>query len=156
MQKRKVPLHWTRTYGPPPEILISRMTQRVFICDQNEVENNFIKSESLFDPFLAPKRPFFEFFGLFWLILQRFRFSLLGGARARQYTQNDGKTHLCLNIKSNFGCDVILKCFRAKNDIFVHLRTYLENQGIWSKIAISGIGRNFCHIAEISIFPYPE
>ena len=51
--------------GGPPEILISRMTQRVITYDQNEVENNFIKSESLFDHYLEPKRPFSKF----WPIL---------------------------------------------------------------------------------------
>ena len=60
--------------GPPPEILISRMTQRVIIYDQNEVENNFIKSESLFDPFLEPKRPYFEFLAYFGLFYSGFAF----------------------------------------------------------------------------------
>ena len=42
--------------------------QRGFTHDQNDLENDFIKSESLFDPFWVPKTTFFEFlayFGLF-------------------------------------------------------------------------------------------
>ena len=35
--------------------------QRGFIYDQKDLENTFIKSESLFDPFLAPKRRFSNF-----------------------------------------------------------------------------------------------
>ena len=60
--------------GGPPEILISSMTQRVIICDQNELENNFIKSESLFDPFLAPKRHYFDFLAYFGLFYSGFAF----------------------------------------------------------------------------------
>ena len=60
--------------GPPPEILTSRMTQRVIIYDQNEVENNFTKSESLFDPFLEPKRHYFEFLAYFGLFYSGFAF----------------------------------------------------------------------------------
>ena len=51
--------------------------QRGFIYDQKDLENTFIKSESLFDPFWVPKTTFFEFFGLFSLIFEWLRFSLL-------------------------------------------------------------------------------
>ena len=39
--------------------------QRGFISDQKDLENTFIKSESLFDHYLEPKRPFSKF----WPIL---------------------------------------------------------------------------------------
>ena len=46
-----------------------------------------------------------------------------------------------------------LNQFRAKNDNMGHLGTYLQN------LKANGQNpsrRNFCHIAEISFFPYPE
>ena len=45
------------------------ITQKGIIYDQNELLNEFIKSESLFDPFWVPKTTFFEnlaYFGLFF------------------------------------------------------------------------------------------
>ena len=68
------------------------------IYDQNELLNEFIKSESLFDPFLVPKTTFFKISGNFGLIYSGFAFRFQR-ARARQYTQNDRKEHLCRKIK---------------------------------------------------------
>ena len=80
------------------KFLISESTQRGIIYDQNDLENHFLKSESLFDHYLEPKRHF-QNFGQFWLNFHRLRFSLPDGVRARQYTQNDRKEHLCRKIK---------------------------------------------------------
>ena len=44
-----------------------RNVQRVFIYDQKDLKNDFIKSESLFDPFWVPKTTFFEFLAYFRL-----------------------------------------------------------------------------------------
>ena len=49
-------------------------TQRGFIYDQNDLENDFIKSESLFDPFLVPKTTYFEFLAYFRLFSSGFAF----------------------------------------------------------------------------------
>ena len=44
--------------GPLSKVLLSESTQRGIIYDQNDLENHFIKSESLFDHYLEPKRHF--------------------------------------------------------------------------------------------------
>ena len=50
--------------------------------DQNEPLNKFIKSESLFDPFLVPKTTFFEKLAYFGLFSTGFAFRFYG-ARVR-------------------------------------------------------------------------
>ena len=66
-------------------------------------------------------------------------------ARARQYTQNDRKEHLCRKVKKYFGFDVFLKEFREENDIFAHMGAYVifkgilvENRNFWLNLEISG------------------
>ena len=51
--------------------------QRGFIYHQKDLENTFIKSESLLDPFWVPKTTFFEFFGSFYSV---FFIALSGGS----------------------------------------------------------------------------
>ena len=63
-----------------------------------DLKNDFIKSESLFDPFGYLKRHFSKFWPIS-AFFDRLRFSLISSARARQYTQNDCKEHLCRKPK---------------------------------------------------------
>ena len=46
--------------GPNPPSIYD-ITQKGIIYDQNELLNEFIKSESLFDPYMEPKRHFSKF-----------------------------------------------------------------------------------------------
>ena len=62
-----------------PKFLISESPQRGIIYGQNYLENNFIKSESLFDHYLEPKRHFLKF----WPILASFSPASLFGSRGR-------------------------------------------------------------------------
>ena len=64
---------------------------------QNLMENETIKSDFEFAHIRHTYGTFFDIWAKFPLFLpnfQRFRFSLLRGARARQYTQNDRQSHL--------------------------------------------------------------
>ena len=49
------------------EFSIFTKVQRGLVYDQKDLENTFIKSESLFDPFWVPKTTFFEFLAYFRL-----------------------------------------------------------------------------------------
>ena len=49
-------------------------TQEVFIYDQKDLKNDFIKSESLFDHFWVPKTTYFEFLAYFRLFSSGFAF----------------------------------------------------------------------------------
>ena len=92
----------------------------------------------------------FRIFGQFWLNFHRLRFSLPEGARARQYTQNDRKEHLCRKVKKYFGFDEFLMEFRQENDIFANMGAYLifkgilvENGNIWKWQKFLPYRRNF-------------
>ena len=69
--------------------------QRGFIYDQKDLENTFIKSESLFDPFWVPKTTFFEFLAYFRLFLSGFAF--------RFYKPKARASILKMTRKSTFG-----------------------------------------------------
>ena len=88
-------------------------------------EEYFYKTGITFWPLFGTKNDIFPIFGLFSLIFQWFRFSLPEAERARQYTQNDGKEHLCPKV--NFYCRLnqILEHIWTENDIIGHLRTYV-------------------------------
>ena len=79
------------------------MTIQGSVYVQNLMENETIKSDFEFAHIRHTYGTFFEIwakFPRFWPDFQRFRFLLLRGARARQYTQNDRQPHLCPNILS--------------------------------------------------------
>ena len=83
--------------GALPEIFISEMTIQGSAYVQNLMENETLKSDFEFAHIRHTYGTFFEIwakFPRFWPKMQRFRFSLLRGARARQYTQNDRQPHL--------------------------------------------------------------
>ena len=68
---------------------------------QNLMENETIKLDFEFAHIRHTYGTFFDIwakFPRFWPNFQRFRFSLLGGARARQYTQNDRQPLLFPNV----------------------------------------------------------
>ena len=98
--------------------------QRGFIYDQKDLENTFIKSESLFDPFLVPITTFFENLAYFGLFSTGFAFRFHGARAQRQHTQNDGKEHLHPNMNSYCHWNQFLKHFRAKNDKMGNLAVY--------------------------------
>ena len=83
-----------------PEFLISEMTIQGSVYVQNLMENETIKSDFEFAHIRHTYSIFFDMwakFPRFWPKMQRFRFSLLRGVRARQYSQNDRQPHLYLN-----------------------------------------------------------
>ena len=87
--------------GPPPEILISEMTIQGSVYVQNLLEDETIKSDFEFAHIRHTYGTFFEILAKFPRIcpnFQRFCVSLLRGARARQYSQNDRQPHLFPNI----------------------------------------------------------
>ena len=94
---------------------------RVVIYNRNDLQNNNIKSESLFDHFLVPKTTFFKIWVHFGLFSSGFAF-WLHGPRARQYTQNDVEEHLCTKINFNKQFILIMTIFGAKT----------TNRSIWS------------------------
>ena len=77
-------------WAPPPEIFISEMTIQGSVYVQNLMENETIKSDFEFAHIRHTYGTFFEIwakFPQFWPNFQRFRFSLLRGARAPIYSK---------------------------------------------------------------------
>ena len=111
-----------------------RNTWRIILINQNHFLTTIWNQNDLF-----------RNFGQFWLNFHRLRFSLPEGARARQYTQNDRKEHLCRKTKKYFGFDQFLNEFREENDIFAHMGAHaifkgilVENRNFWLNLEISG------------------
>ena len=73
---------------PKEGLYMIRITWRIILINQNHFLTTIWNQNDLF-----------RNFGQFWLNFHRLRFSLPEGARARQYTQNDRKEHLCRKVK---------------------------------------------------------
>ena len=88
---------WHDVAGGAPKFFISEVTIQGLAYVQNLMENETIKSDFEFAHIRHTFGTFFELwakFPRFWPNFQWFRFSLLSGARARQYGQNDRQPHL--------------------------------------------------------------
>ena len=116
-----------------------RMTWRIILKNHNHFLTTIWNQNDLF-----------RNFGHFWLNFHRLRFSLPEDARARQYTQNDRKEHLCQKVKKYFRFDGFLIVFWEENDIFANMGVYLifkgnlvENRNIWKWQKFLPYRRNF-------------
>ena len=129
---------------PQEGLYMIRMTWRIILINQNH----------FLTPIWNPNDTFWNF-GLFWLNFHRLRFLLPEGARA-SILKMTAKSTSVGKPKNNLDLMCFWRNFGKKTTFLLIwvLTSFLK--GFWSKSAISGSGRNFCHIAEISIFPYPE
>ena len=148
--------HDVRGGGPPSQIFdIWKYPKRDYIWSEWPGES-FYKIRITFWPLFGTKTTFFEILANFGLIFTGFAFRFQRARARASILKMTAKSTSVGKPKNNLDSMSFWRNFGKKTTFLLIwvLTSFLK--GFWSKIPISGSGRNFCHIAEISIFPYPE